>query len=887
MMPNVIVFMALSAAAPLAVAEPAISLSPAGPISTLTAARDAARSAPKPAKVVVATGTYFITEAMRLDAADSGVTWEAAPGARPVISGGKRITGWKLMEGGVWQADIPEARDGKWVFEQLWINGRRAVRARTPDTGWLNMAGKASTELFPQQEARDLEFTSFVAHPGDFDVLAAIPAGERSRALMIVPHTWEVHRYRLAELNSEAHAVRVEGPHIWEFLNHEPDGRYYVENFREALDSPGEWFLTTTGQLLYRALPSEDLATAEVVAPVSQRLLAMEGVQDVTFRGLTFAHTQYVTPEKGRGANQAATDQSASVEIDHAERLAFENCEFVHTAGYGIWFRKAVQNCRMIHCYFHDLGAGGIRIGEFSGLPEWGNATGHITVDNCILQHGGRLFPAAVGVLVGHSGDNTITHCDIGDFLYSSISLGWVWGYTESPAKRNRVENCHLHHLGWGYISDMGGIYCLGPSEGTVLRGNHIHHVASYRYGGWGLYTDEGSSGILLENNLVHDTSESCFHQHYGYDNYVRNNILAYGGRAMLQRSRNEDRLSFVFENNLLLWSGSKLLDGTRYNWDSRFYVMRRNLYWREGGQPFDFAGTWDWNGWRQMGKDTQSIIADPKFEDAGKRDFRLKEDSPAFQLGFKPWDTTMAGVRKDDPNWVKLAASGTEFPTWEADSKPWPSPDFNLGLETFEFTALGSCQLPRQSVNPGGEGASLGVSEDAGSPIPLPGAKPRAGRKPRSLKFQDAPDLKHIWDPHLFLTPKWQDGITSVSFDAMAEPGADWYCEFRDAGSIYHVGPSIWCQGGKIGVGKGGAQRVWEIPPGQWARFLVTARFGPEAKGTWDVSILRQDGQQKDFTGLKCDPEWKTFDWIGWTSLANAKTALYLDNLRIMRRME
>ena len=365
----------------------------------------------------------------------------------------------------------------------------------------------------------------------------------------------------------------------------------------------------------------------------------------------------YKTPPDGNEPAQAAAPVDAVITADFADNIDFRNCEIAHTGTYAFWFRRACSNCVVSQCYMHDLGAGGVKIGETQIRQEMSEITNNITIDNNIIRDGGHVFPCAVGIIIFNASDNKLTHNEIADLRYSGISVGWVWGYAYSPSKRNTIEFNHIHHLGWGELCDMGGVYTLGASEGTTVSNNHIHHVYSFDYGGWGLYTDEGSYGIKMENNLVYVCKNSGFHQHYGKENIIRNNIFAFNIRSQLQATRIEEHRSISFTNNIIYFDKGTLLSS---NWHKFNLLTDNNIYWDTRTKDIMF-GDMSFTEWKKSGKDLHSIIADPQFVNPAVYDFRLKNKSAVRKINFVPFDYTKAGVYGSE-EWKKLAEFDPEL---------------------------------------------------------------------------------------------------------------------------------------------------------------------------------------------------------------------------------
>ncbi|MCS7048458.1 MAG: right-handed parallel beta-helix repeat-containing protein [Verrucomicrobiae bacterium] len=603
-------------------------------MATLLAALARARP---PRRLVLRGGTYFLPRVLRLTDRHSGITFAAAPGERVILSGGRRVTGWTVGSR-CWTAQVPGS------FKQLFVNGQRRPRTRWPATGffyWADPTSRAPSagwfksvrEAYVPEGALDAGWRNL----SDVDIVS--PNGFWDDHLRIksfdpVTRRVEFTSYAVNVLTGE----------------HGKMARFYVENVFEKLDSPGQWYHDRpTGTLYYRPMPGEEPDETEVIAGRLDAIVRLAGCREVTFENIAFHHAENFLPPDYPGDPQAAYTVPGAIQLDRAENCRLIGCEIAHVAGYGIEVMQGSYRNEIRGCAMFDLGGGGVKINH--EVPTGGPAPRNVslrkvrgpvrgmrtTISDCTIHDGGLIYHGACGIAVLNAGRNRIRHNHIFRFNYSGISCGWDWGPGETVAIDNRIEYNHVHDIGQGMLSDLGGIYCLGVQPGLRIRHNHIHDVTVYSHSGFGIYYDGFTAESRVEHNLIYRTASCAFFQNSGHDNVVQHNILLNTVHAFR---------SFRLRKNIICVprrQPHEILTPRQ----AEFY--RENIYWNPTGpvRVSDLSYP-EWQ--RAFQADPGSLVADPLFRDPAGDDYTLRPDSPAHALGFQPIDLRHVGPRRPFP---------------------------------------------------------------------------------------------------------------------------------------------------------------------------------------------------------------------------------------------
>ncbi len=526
-----------------------------GPFASLPRARDAIRAFKseqdgklrRPVSVLIRGGDYFLAEPLVLTPEDSGtadcpVTYAAFKGETPRITGGQPIRGWKTGDDGMWTVRLPEVKQGKWYFRQLFVaqKGQPYFQRRyRPNKGAFVIAGLTDSPVRRTSSRHTQSQKDFRFFPGDLQ-----PWQNLDDVEIVALHDWSASRLRIAELDPERHVVRFTAYPVYRIGHWYQDGRnpYFAENVREALGRPGEWYLDRrTGTLSYRPLAGEQMDQLVVVAPRTDGLVRVAGdlekeayVEHVVFRGLVFSHTHWTLPPEGYSSRQGMIDLPAAVDLEAARHCRIERCTLAHLGGYAMRLGAGCHQNQVIGNRFFDLGGGGVMVGVTSrNSPPPVTPTGN-RVTNNVISDGGLVHYSAHGVWIGIAARTELSHNVIRRFPYSDVSVGWSWNDQPTACRENLIQYNHIHDA-MMLLADGGGIYSLGLQPGSVLRGNLIHAVHRSRFTGRaennGIFFDQGSKQFLVEGNVIYDTANRLIRYNQSRQDWhtFRDNTLGIG----------------------------------------------------------------------------------------------------------------------------------------------------------------------------------------------------------------------------------------------------------------------------------------------------------------------------------------------------------------------
>ena len=513
----------------------------------------------EPAQIFLRGGIYPLEGPLRLRPEDSGTASsptviEAAAGEFPVLSGGVRIGGWKLLRenipglpkaarGKIWVAGVPNVGGWRLEFRQLWVNDRKAVRARTPN-------GESLERLVAWDKTNQIATIPSAVLDG---------MNKPARLEMVIDQVWEIAALRVKSIRIQGTNAlvtfkqpesKIEFGHPWPpvIVSTKYHAPFFLANAVVFLDEPGEWFEDLAARKIYYWPRDDDVMTrANVFAPALETLVQMEGspdhpVSNLQFKGITFAHTTWLRPsEQGHVPLQAGMflldarklspkgtpyhpgldnlawigRPPASVSVKYANYISFEHCTFEHTASAGLDFDGGTHDDLIEGCVFRDIGGNGIQLGRFSDADvethvpynpsDKRQICSNEKISNNLFTDCGTEDWGCVGIGIGYARNISVEHNEVFNLPYTGISVGWGWTKMTNCMKGNSIFGNHVHHIGQR-LGDLGGIYTLSAQPGTVVAENSISDIQSGPYvpdpNHWFyLYLDEGSSFITMRDN--------------------------------------------------------------------------------------------------------------------------------------------------------------------------------------------------------------------------------------------------------------------------------------------------------------------------------------------------------------------------------------------------
>lgn len=512
-------------------------------------------------------GEYRLMKPLFIRPEDSGTPMSptVVMGERnTVISGGILVGGWrkgcadsrvpKDVRSRVWVSDAPMQGNKIVYCRQLWVGGRKAVRAQQGTYGGMTRMKDFSAER----------------------LAITIPTPEKSlfsdasQLEMIVHQRWAIAILRVKTMTDRGDGLtdvtfhdpesQLEFAHPWPqpvIGGEKGNSSYCLVNAPQLLDRAGEWYQDyPSGRIYYLPREGEDMERAEVVVPVLPTLVDVDGtrertVHDIEFRNVTFAHSAWTRPsdeglvtlqggfrlidayklaepglpEKASLENQAwIARPEAAVRVRHARGIDFTGCTFTHLGATALDYERAVSASKVEGCLINDVGGNGMLVGHF---PDGGFEThvpfkpavsgdlcDSITItDNEVCDASNEDW-GCVGIGAGYVSNMEISHNDVHHLNYSGICVGWGWTPRESGMHDNKILANYVHDFA-RQLYDVGGIYTLSCQPGSEIKYNRIEDLCEAPYAtndrAFYIYFDEATDGYTVTDNW-------CPQPHFGYN---------------------------------------------------------------------------------------------------------------------------------------------------------------------------------------------------------------------------------------------------------------------------------------------------------------------------------------------------------------------------------
>ncbi|WP_345763060.1 DUF7402 domain-containing protein [Diaminobutyricibacter sp. McL0608] len=502
-------------------------------------AHDDAAAASGDIDVVLADGTYQLSSTLAFTGADSvsgsTVTYEAAAGAHPILSGGVPVTAtWNEIDTTrhIYEALVPDTKVTA-ATRQIYVNGVRAgVDTKNTATVFTSMSPSTDGAGYTYTATGPDSWTN----TGDVDfVYPGTAAGATQWTSSVCPAT-----------SIGSGKVTMAEP-CWD-LRHDfnwgtPSA---VQNNQALLGTPGQFYLdmhstadANEHQLYYVPRPGENMSTAQVIVPQLQTLVQLTGASGITFQGIGFEYGTWTIDETGATGSQEGSlwqgpDPVTTQKMLHPNVLC-NNCTdvtftgdtFTHLGGSGLGFDQGGANNTITGNIVTDISGDGIQVGDL-GAP-WTLVTGTVINDNYVSDVSKEYLNGA-GIFTGVVSGTTIDHNEVSNIPYDGITVGGPVSGTIVQGN-NKVENNYVHDVMGSNLRDGGPIYVTGYQSSTIrstIRGNYITDDPQ-PFGS--IYLDSGASYWDVSNNVVSGYANSWVFVQYGngaasYNNHVTDNYV-------------------------------------------------------------------------------------------------------------------------------------------------------------------------------------------------------------------------------------------------------------------------------------------------------------------------------------------------------------------------